>query len=358
MAKLATKKIKILSIDGGGIRGIIPGTILGYLENELRLRTKNPKLKIGEYFDFIAGTSTGGILALLYSCPDAQGNFKYSAKDALDLYLELGEDIFELSLKQQIESIAGIIDEKYSEMELENALEQFLGETKLSESLRPNLITSYDIRNRNSFFFSSLEAAENEVSDFYMKDVGRATSAAPTYFEASRITSILGAPYALVDGGVFANNPSLCAYAEARGIDFTKKLNSTDKPAFPSAKDMMIVSVGTGSVKRPYAYEDFKDAGVLKWIKPLIDIMMSGNSETVDYQLKKIYQTLPKKHCTDYYRIQPKLLNSNPEMDMANKENLIALQEDGFLAVADNKIILDEIIDKLIANHSEIAFKS
>jgi hypothetical protein len=78
--------------------------------------------------------------------------------------------------------------------------------------------------------------------------------------------------------------------------------------------------------------------------------MMSGNAETVDFQLKKIYETLSKKDCKDYYRIQPKLINSNPEMDRADNENIIALQEDGLLAVADHQILLDEIVQKLIAN--------
>jgi patatin-like phospholipase/acyl hydrolase len=183
-----------------------------------------------------------------------------------------------------------------------------------------------------------------------MKDVARATSAAPTYFEAARIKSIFGSPYALVDGGVFANNPSLCAYAEVRGIDFATVLNNPEKPNKPSAKDMLMISIGTGSVKRPYSYKEFKDAGVIQWIKPLIDIMMSGNAETVDFQLKKIYETLSKKDCKDYYRIQPKLINSNPEMDRADNENIIALQEDGLLAVADHQILLDEIVQKLIAN--------
>lgn len=183
-----------------------------------------------------------------------------------------------------------------------------------------------------------------------MKDVGRATSAAPTYFEAARIKSLYGSPYSLVDGGVFANNPTLCAYAEARSIEFSTILGNSAKPNKPSAKDMLIISIGTGSVKRPYSYEEFKDAGVVKWIKPLIDIMMSGNSETVDYQMKKIYETLPRKHCKDYYRIQPKLINSNPEMDKADRENIQALQEDGLLSVADNKIILDEIVLKLLKN--------
>ena len=343
------KKIRILSIDGGGIRGIIPGTILFYLEQELKNKSGNHDSKIGQYFDLIVGTSTGGILSLLYSCPDKKGLHKYGAKDALGLYVDLGENIFKLTFQQQIKSLKGIINEKYSEIELENALQHFLGSTRLSQSIKPCLITSYDIQNRQSFFFSSLDA-KSQVYDFLMKDVGRATSAAPTYFEAANIKSMMGTPYTLVDGGVFANNPALCAYAEARSLNFSTILKDSQKPDQPSEKDMLIVSIGTGSVKRPYTYDKFKDAGLLEWIKPLIDIMMSGNAETVDYQLRKIFETLSKEDCKDYYRIQPKLIRSQPDMDLADKENLMALQGDGFSAVADNKLMLDEIVLKLLDN--------
>lgn len=74
---------------------------------------------------------------------------------------------------------------------------------------------------------------------------------------------------------MFANNPALCAYAEARKMDLSKILNQENKPNLPSAKDMIIVSSGTGSVENPFYYKDFKDAGELKWLSPIIDILMS-----------------------------------------------------------------------------------
>ncbi|NNE76507.1 MAG: hypothetical protein HKN31_05480 [Pricia sp.] len=180
------KKIRILSLDGGGIRGIIPGIILSYLEDELKKKSGNPTASIGQYFDFMAGTSTGGILSLVYLCPDRHGQFKYGARDALSMYMELGKDIFNLSLQKQVQSLAGLTDEKYSEVELENILDLFLEDVKLSQALKPCIITSYDIRNRKSFFFTSADA-DSDVYDFLMKDVAIATSAAPTYFEAARI---------------------------------------------------------------------------------------------------------------------------------------------------------------------------
>ncbi|MDR6300653.1 patatin-like phospholipase family protein [Mesonia maritima] len=344
------KKIKILSIDGGGIRGIMPGTILTYIEEQLQEKTGEPNVKIGEYFDFIAGTSTGGILSLVYLCPDKNGGFKFSAKQALDIYLDRGDEIFDVTLGKKIKSIGGILDEKYHEFELEQALKDYLNEVKLSQALKPCLITSYDIRNRKAHFFTSADAKE-EIYDYHMKDVARATSAAPTYFEPSKVKSLYGTPHYLIDGGVFANNPALCAYAEARTLDFSKLLSDTEKPNKPTANEMFILSIGTGAEKEPYYYKEFKDAGAVKWIKPLIDIMMSGNSETVDYQLKQIYQTLSIDDCKDYYRIQPDIITANNQMDDASLPNLKALHHDGKTSIENMKQQIDEIVDKLIQYH-------
>ncbi|GGB74576.1 patatin [Flavobacterium suaedae] len=344
------KKVRILSIDGGGIRGILPGTIITYLEEQLRIKSGRPDVNIGEFFDFIAGTSTGGILSLVYLCPDKNGKFKFSAKEAVDIYLERGDEIFDVTLWKKISSLGGFRDEKYEATELEEALDDYFGNTTLKQALRPCLVTSYDIRNRKAHFFTSADAT-TDIHNYYLKDVARATSAAPTYFEPVRIKSLYGTPHSLIDGGVFANNPTLCAYAEARTLNFAKALNNNEKPNKPGAKDMLIVSIGTGTVKKPYAHKEYKDASIVKWINPLIDIMMSGNSETVDYQLKQIYETLEVKDCEDYHRIQPKLIQADSAMDNAKLENLQALYEDGLTAVAEYKETLDIIVEKLLKNH-------
>jgi patatin-like phospholipase/acyl hydrolase len=344
------KKVRILSIDGGGIRGILPGTILTYLEDQIRRKTKNDKATIGQYFDFMAGTSTGGILSLICLCPDQDGNFRFGAKQALDLYLDQGDEIFDVSFKKKLQSMGGLNDEKYDAKELEEALQTYFGDTKLNELLKPCLITSYDMRNRQAHFFTSADA-DNDIFNYLVRDVARATSAAPTYFEPVRIQSLFGTPHTLIDGGVFANNPALCAYAEVRQLDFSKLSKNEEKPDKPSAKDMLIVSIGTGSIKEPYYFKEYKDAGMVKWIKPLIDIMMSGNSETVDYQLRQIFNTLPNKHKDDYYRIQPLIKDCDNAMDNASLDNLKALHQDGLTSVVHYKKQLDEIVEKLILNH-------
>lgn len=343
------KKIRILSVDGGGIRGILPGTILAQLEKILQ-RVSNSERKLGDYFDMIAGTSTGGILSCIYLTPGDDGKAKYSAQDAVDLYIKNGHTIFDRTTAQKISSAGGILHQKYSQDALYKLLTTYFGDVTLDKFIKPSLITSYEITDRRAVFFTSADARTDDIYNFYVRDVARATSAAPTYFSPAHIESINKQIFCLVDGGMFANNPALCAYAEARKIYFSKLLNDPQKKDKPAAADMIIVSLGTGSVKKRYSYDDFKYAGELKWLEPVIDILMSGNSETVAYQLTQMYLTLDPKDQRDYYRLEPGLKEACSEMDEATPENINNLYQAGLTFVHDEIDMLEEIAKKIIDN--------
>ena len=142
--------------------------------------------------------------------------------------------------------------------------------------------------------------------------------------------------------GVFANNPALCAYAEARNIKFDAARNK------PTASDMFILSIGTGSNPKKYHHQNVKDWGLVEWIKPIIDIMMSGVSETVDYQLKQIYDAVDKPD--QYVRFEPSRGQAKPDMDDASEDNLLALQQAGMDFATSNAQKIDDIAKVLIAN--------
>jgi len=344
------KKIRILSVDGGGIRGVIPGTILMQLEKILQKKANDNTRKLGDFFDMIAGTSTGGILACLYLVPGENGKAKYSAEDAVNLYIKNGHTIFDRTLWEKIRSGSGVIHEKYSEDPIYKLLTTYFGDEVLSNFIRPSLITSYDITDRKSVFFTSVDARSDSMYDFKVRDVARSTSAAPTYFPPSHIKSLNDQLFTLVDGGMFANNPALCAYAEARKTNFSKVLNNNDKKDRPTAQDMIIVSLGTGSVKKRYHYEDFDHAGEIKWLEPVIDILMSGNSETVAYQLTQMYLTLDEEFQHNYFRLEPDLKEACSEMDIATKENINNLYQAGLTYVHDNISMLEKIAEKIVEN--------
>ncbi|NEN23102.1 patatin [Cryomorpha ignava] len=351
---MSEKKVTILSIDGGGIRGIIPGVVMEYIEGELR-RIEGDDKRIADYFDLIAGTSTGGILTGLYLIPDESNPTrpKYDASEAVNLYFLNGPKIFDLNLWNRIRTLGGMTDEKYDAAYFEKALKNYFGDSLLSDLLKPSLIAAYDIEKRRAVFFTSIEAKETAVRNFKMRDVVRATSSAPTYFEPPLIYAEDGAAYALIDGGVFANNPALCAYAEARKINFS----NIGKAIEPCGEEMLIISLGSGAKsmarKRPYLYRKYKDAGKLKWIPAVIDIMTSGNSETVDYQLMQIFDTMTPSDKNDYHRVDPGIGLANPEMDDASPANMEALRQAAKAYIAENQNELDVIVSKLIAHKQD-----
>jgi patatin-like phospholipase/acyl hydrolase len=339
-------KIRILSIDGGGIRGILPGVILTRLEYKLQNLVKDDSRRLADYFDFFAGTSTGGILSLSYLIPNKEDRPLLTAQESVNLYLDRGDEIFDVNLWQKLKSAGGIADEKYSADELEEAIEDTFKDIMLKDLLKPCIISSYDVRNGKPHFFKQ-HKSENEVYNYKVKDVARATSAAPTYFEAARIKNELGTPYALVDGGLFANNPCMVAYSEVRTMKFSGKVD------YPTAKDMLIISIGTGSQSKSYTYKKVKDWGQLQWVKPVIEIMMSGNSSTTHYYLTQIFDTLSSKKDKEcYHRLEPTVKIADSKMDNASIDNLKALHEDALNYVSTKEVDeeLDVIAKKLISS--------
>ncbi len=287
---------KILSLDGGGIRGIIPAIILSEIE-------KNTEKNICDMFDLIAGTSTGGILALGLTVPGSRKKPKFSAEDLIGIYQNDGRKIFSRSFWKGVSSIGGWSDELYDHEPLENVLDNYFGNRQLKSALTNVLISSYELVSRRPFFFKSWRSDYNSVQ---MKKIGRATSAAPTFFEPVRLEH-KNMTYILVDGGVFVNNPAVSAFAEAKRI-------------FPGEK-VVVVSLGTGQLTRPLPYEEVKDWGKLEWVKPVIDVVLDGVSDAVDYQLDKILGD-------HFYRFQTELDIANDDMDNASRANIEALKHE------------------------------
>ncbi len=334
---------RILSIDGGGIRGILSGQLLVALEKKIQQRSGNPSARIADYFDMIAGNSTGGILACLYLFPDKNIPPRplFSAEDAVNLYLQHGQEIFKDEIRQKLISLGGLTNEKYPVDHFESLLKKYFKDIKLSQLLRPCIIPSYNITKRSTHFFTQHDAVKNVDHDFYIRDVARATSAAPTYFEPACVSSLSDVSYPLVDGGVFANNPSLCAFAEARQLF---KKNDASKNL--TASEMFIVSIGTGAEKRSLNYDVAKGWGALGWIFPVLDIVMSGAVDTVDFQLQQIFESVDCAH--NYIRINPELKDAKPEMDNASSQNIEALREAGIISAEANDEKLDQIASYIV----------
>ena len=291
----ARATIRVLAIDGGGIRGLIPATVLAAIERRTARRT-------AELFDLIAGSSTGAILALGLAQPGRGGRPRYTAQALARLYSRQGPAIFSRSAWRRLATLDGIADERYPREPLARALAQMLGEAPLSACLTRVMVPTYDLEQRAPFIFKSWRGDRNGVP---MREVALAAAAAPTYFEPA-LTAVGGAARPLIDGGVFANNPAMCAYAEAIR-------------EFPSNSRFLIVSLGTGQLTRPISHEAAAGWGRAAWLRPILDVVFDGVTDTVSYQLRQILGA-------DYIRLQTELRGASEAMDDASAPNLAALK--------------------------------
>jgi len=281
--------VRVLAIDGGGIRGLIPALVLAELER----RANRP---VHELFDLIAGTSTGGILACALCAPNPM-----PAAEVAEIYEEEGPAIFDRSVWQRIRSAEGLLDEKYDAGALDRALERFLAGKRLAETQPELIVPAYDMSAPGPYFFKTRKAREQADEDFPLTVVARATAAAPTYFEP-----LPADERALVDGGVFAVNPAMSAFAEVLRFH-------------PSA-EVVLLSLGTGERTRRRSFADVKDWGLVEWARPILDVVFDGSSDAVDYQLRHV---LGEER---YWRLQVELTRASDDLDDASPENLRELR--------------------------------
>jgi predicted acylesterase/phospholipase RssA len=197
-------------------------------------------------------------------------------------------------------------------------------------------VTSYDIERRQPYFFKSFKAREEpDTRDCPMWQAARATSAAPTYFEPFKLETGDRLEYrVLVDGGVFANNPALCAYAEAQSLN----RGSHDE-------EYLVLSLGTGELTRRFRYEDAKDWGLIGWARPVLDLVFDGVSDAVDYQMRKLLEEF--KDPTQYYRFQGELTHANDDMDDASERNIRDLRLLAGSLIENHHREIDQLCDRL-----------
>lgn len=320
---------KVLSIDGGGIRGIIPAIVLAEIEGRTGKR-------IAEVFDLVAGTSTGGILALGLTKPGQDGGPEYSAKKLINLYETEGGKIFDRSVWHRIHSAGGLAEEKYPATGIETVARKYFGDVRLAQAHKEVLVTSYEIEKRGPWFFKRRHALDpHEGFNPLMREVVRATSAAPTYFEPLQLKVGSLGNRAFIDGGVHSNNPAMCAYVEARKIH-------------PGENDFLVLSLGTGEPTRNMPYKEVKGWGLALWAQPILNVVFDGVADTVDYQLRELLST-EEGDTRRYYRFQTVLDTGKDDMDDASATNIQALKMKAQEIIDENDATLDALCTQLVA---------
>jgi uncharacterized protein len=308
---------KVLSIDAGGIRGIIPAIIL----EEIEARARQP---ISNLFDLFAGTSTGGMLVLGLNRPDPRDCLRplCSATEVGWLFHEWGNRAFGKELSKADRPVSG----RSSDDGIEEMFREYFGNTRLSRSLRPTMVTAFDLVRGRPFFFNSAQAARNNSADVFMWQAARATTAVPRHFAPFRLPVSL-APFldehevCLVDGSLFAGNPATCALAEARAL-------------FPEEDDFLLISLGCGEVSRGMSPVDLQ-----KMKRRLVDCSLTAQSACVDYQMRAF---LPVQR---YIRIQAELMPGFDRIDDTSRDYLLNMEGVARENIVRYSKVLDYIVD-------------
>jgi hypothetical protein len=333
----AQTRFRILSVDGGGVRGLVPALLLRDLEQRLAALT-GQRRPLSDYFHLLAGTSTGGLIALGLTArhPEDPGRPSMDADRLVRLYLDRGADIFPTRLRL-LRMLRGFLVPKFSNRGLRRAVEEEIGPSPLSTALRDLVVTAYDMTEHRPLFFKRWTAGRDGRPDPTMADAAMATASAPTYLPPWEVDK-----RALVDGGVFAANPTIAAIAEALK-------RRSDEPARLTLDELFVVSLGTGFYRAAFGPERLRGWGALAWIWPrgsepaLLRAMLDGQTASADHWAHMLLNhepgdPLPARadigHGPQYFRIESELA-TDFEMDDARRKTLEGL------AAAGNKLIDD-----------------
>ena len=303
----------VISIDGGGIRGIVPAYLLMLIEEKMQSH-------LFQHVDLVAGTSTGAIIAggIASGMP---------MESILKLYFQSGPDIFKKTFRTQMESVFGLRGGKHDVENFIKVLEKHYGTGNLDTLKTDFLCTAYCMTDGAPKFFSKKGEGNLPISR-----VIATSAAAPTYFDPVLLD---GKEY--IDGGVFAGNPAMVAFAEIKDM--------YDVPA----EDIQMFSFGTGN--RLQAYSTATNWFKFKWITPLLDIMMAADGGVIHYELLKIYHSVEKLE--NYYRLTGKITDADDistDMGKATQENMNKILDFAKKIGAKNEKMISEIAEKLLGH--------
>ena len=315
------KVLKVLSIDGGGVSGIIPARILAEFEK----RSGKPVSKL---FDLVVGNSTGGLISLLLTTPNESQQSRYKAIDIVNLYRYRSWEIFQSSIFRKIYTGFGLWEPKYNRDIYDKLLGEYLGDTRMSQLLMPTGIITYNLNSGLPTIWSRDDARKNPYKDLFIKDIAAATTAAPTYFAPKVLVDGNNKIEYHIDGAVYENNPASASILMAFELDSSL-----------TRQDIILLSLGTVDNQLTANTGSLSTAGLFGWLITgrLIDVMVNavGYWETMAI-------TFPNS-C----RIQLPLKRDMLQLDNASNENLESLLKVADDYINDNSGFIDHIVNIL-----------
>lgn len=289
-------KICILSIDGGGMRGILPGKALAYLEHALKSKSGDPNARIADYFDVAAGSGIGGIYtAMLFGSRDGNRPI-FKAEDTWQLLTRNAKGLYGGGggiLKRVLRTGSGC---RSGTAKLKKVMKESFSELTLKDTLKPVLIPCYDLKSSAPFLFSRADALETDGYDFRLWEVCTATWAEPGVFEPVEMKSVDGQTKCMaVGGGLAMSNPTAAAITHVLH-------NKQEFPFVRGVEDLLVLSLGMGQLLDvSYEYDRIIKWKAKHWARPAALISNDGAADTVDQAVAMAFG-----HCrnSNYVRIQ------------------------------------------------------
>ncbi|XP_022938710.1 patatin-like protein 6 [Cucurbita pepo subsp. pepo] len=331
-------KVCILSIDGGGMGGILSGKALAYLEQALKSKSGNPDARIADYFDVAAGAGVGGIFtAMLFATKDHIRPI-YKAEDTWRFLADQGQRFYRRSTSSSGGGLFGRllkINCTNSTSSPTAALEKAMKEAftdkgrslTLKDTLKPVLVPCYDLSTTAPFLFSRADALEKDSFNFRLWEVCRATSAEPAIFEPVTLRSVDNQTKCLaMDGGLGMSNPTAAAITHVLH-------NKQEFPFVRGVEDLLVLSLGTGQpLEARRDYRQVKRWKEKEWIRPMNRISGEASADMVD---QAVAMAFGQSRSSNYVRIQalgsslgqdgP---NSSTDSDAGNVKMLVQLADE------------------------------
>lgn len=295
----------ILTIDGGGIRGLIA---LQQLVEFERLLGR----PIHEAFDLISGTSTGGIIAVMLA-------LGHTAKDLLTVYTIHGEKIFDKEFLRW-----GWLRPKYDDAYFNCLLRKYVGDKRLKDLKVDVLIPGYDATAKDKILFKSRKAKVMPDYDFPLFDVVRCTMSAQTFFKPYQMGE---EQHYYIDGGMVINNPSMISWVETLDYDHDT---------------INVISFSTGITEKPIS-DKIARGGKLGWAEPTLDILLAEQSQTTDYHMNKLFIREPGS----YARCESHVIKSSGKIDDTSKDNISNMLDDGEFSAGINRETMLQFIAEI-----------
>ncbi|KAL6907559.1 hypothetical protein ACP4OV_002598 [Aristida adscensionis] len=308
MGKAAQRgKVRVLCVDGGGggLRALLAGRTLAHLETALRRASGDPDARVADYFDLVAGTGAGGVFAAMLFSTHSRGAPLFHADDTWRLVADHAPRLFRrpsgstsLFCRAKKRPLAA------PTAALEAAMKAAFGEElTLRDTIKPVLISCYDLKTSAPLVFSRADALENESYDFRLSEVGRAAWSEPGRFEPAEVASVDGATFcAAVDGGPTMGSPAAAAITHVLH-------NKHEFPFVRGVEDLLVLSIGGcsgcgGSGAAGDAdLRRMRRWGPKEWARPIARIAADGAADLVDHAVARAFGQC---RSSNYLRIQAK----------------------------------------------------